>query len=331
MKPTVMVLGATGFIGAHVARRLERRGFPVHATRRASSRTDHVDDVDLIWHRVDLDDPDGALDAALEACDALVDCAGYYPRSGLAVDRARRRGVRRVRHVLEACRRQRLGRVVYVSSPATLGSGGPDGEPVSESDFYVPGTVDDAYFEAKFSMEAEVYRYVDAGLPVVIAIPTAVFGPGDVKPTTGEFVVRVADGRMPALVDGQFNAVDVRDLADTLIAALEQGRPGRRYLVGGENVDISTFTRTLTDLCGADPPAYTLPGGWVRRAARITEVLGRAAGYRGPSPLIGVDLIHYARPVDDERAEGELHHAARPLESTLRDTLEWFDAHGYLR
>jgi dihydroflavonol-4-reductase len=330
MKPTVMVLGATGFIGAHVARKLDRQGFSVHATRRASSRTDHIDDVDIDWHSVDLD-RDGELAEALGPCQALFDCAGYYPKDGLRVERARRRGVGRVRRVMDACKQSGIGRVVYVSSPATMGLEGDDQGRVSESDLYVPGTVDDAYFEAKFSMEAEVYRYVDDGLPVVIALPTAVFGPGDIKPTTGEFVVRVADGRMPVLVDGRFNAVDVRDLADTLVAALQQGRPGRRYVIGGANVGIEDFTRMVTDIRGVEPPSYTLPGKWTREAARIAERLGRKVGYDGPSPLVAVDLIHFARPVESERSEGELHHSTRPLEATVRDTVEWFATHGYLR
>ena len=249
MKPDVMVLGATGFLGAHVARALDRRGYPVHGTRRESSPTEHVADVDVEWHRADLD-VEGAIDGPLEACQAVIDCAGYVPRKALEIDAAKRRGVGRLRRVFEACERADIGRIVFVSSPTTLGSEpGDGGGLLDESDFYVPGSVEDAYFEAKFSMEAEIYRYIDAGTPAVIAIPGAVFGPGDVKPATGEFLVRLAAGQIPALVEGTFNAVDVRDVAEVLVAALQKGRPGRRYVIGGENVEIRRFARMAAELC----------------------------------------------------------------------------------
>ena len=328
MKPEVMVLGATGFLGAHVARAFDRRGFGVHATRRESSRTDHLEDVDATWHRVDLD-RGGELVEALMPCDAVVDCAGYYPTDGVDIDRARRRGVGRLRRVLDACRESNIARVVFVSSPATLGIEPGEGEAMTESDFYTPGTVDDAYFESKFSMEAEIYRYVDAGLPVVIAIPTAVFGPADIKPTTGEFIVRLANGKLPFLVDGTFDAVDVRDVADGLVAALQQGRPGRRYILGGTEIDINTFAAKVAEEAGVDLPIHTLPGEWVRGAAEVGERVARKVGYRGPSPLIAMDLIHYARPVDDERARGELHHSNRDLDGTIREAVRWFRNHGY--
>lgn len=329
-KPDVMVLGATGFIGSHVARAFERRGYPVHGTRRATSDTSLVDDLDLTWHQVDLDDGDG-LDEALEACQALVDCAAVSPSNAVEIDAAKRRGVGRLRNVLDACERQRIGRVVYVSSPTTLGSDpSSDDGLLTEDDFYVPGTVEDAYFETKFSIEAETYRYLLGGLHVVNAIPTAVFGPGDANPGVSGLLIRLVEGGLPALLDGTFNAVDVRDVADTIVAALEHAHAGRRYIIGGENVGIPEFARMAAEIRGVEPPGRLLPGEPTRRAASFAEKAARALGYEGESFLTGIDMMHYARPVSSERAEGELHHDPRPLESTIRDTLDWFETHGYL-
>lgn len=331
MKPKVMVLGATGFVGGHVARALDRRGYPVHATCRAESATWHVDDVDIEWHEVDLDGGREALEEALQPCRAVFDCAGFAPQDGVAIDEARRRGGRRLRHVLDASRRARIGRVVYVSSPATLGTdpAAEDGE-LREDDFYVPGTVDNAYYEAKFSMEAEIYRYLDAGPPTVIAIPGAIFGPGDVGPSTGRLLVELARERIPALVDGTFNAVDVRDVAETLVGALKQGRPGRRYILGGENISVAAFARRAAHFCDVDPPDRVLPGRPVREGAKWIERAARAVGYEGASPLIGVDHVHFARPLCDERARNELGHDPRGIDAALQEAYEWFREHDYL-
>jgi len=331
MKPTVMVLGATGFVGSHAARAFAARGYPVRATRRASSETWHVEEMEVEWHEIDLDAEPDALAEALEPCQAVIDCAGYYPRDGIAVDRARRRGVNRLRNVLGASRRAQVGRVVYVSSPATLGTNPSedDGE-LREDDFYVPGTVDNAYHEAKFSMEAEIYRYVASGPPTVIVIPGAVFGPGDIKPTTGRFLVELARERIPALLAGTFNVVDVRDLADSLVGALREGRPGRRYILGGENVSVSEFAERAARYCDVDPPGRMLPGRPVRGAAKWLERGARALGYDGDSPLIGVDHIYHGRPLCDERARNEIGHDPRGIDAALQRAFEWFRRHDYL-
>lgn len=330
MKPKVLVLGATGFLGAHVVRELERRNFSVRAAYRAQSPRWHLEDCDPDWRRVDLDEPRG-LEEAVDGSRAVVDCSGFYPTDGVDVDEARRRGVGRLRRVLDACDEANVGRVVYVSSPATLGLSPGDGrDALAEADRYTPGEVDDAYFEVKYSMEAEIYRYVDRGTPVVVAIPGAVFGPGDVKPTSGEFLVRIANGDVPAIVGETLNVVDVRDVAETLVAAMRSGRPGRRYIMGGHNVAAESFTGSVAREAGVDPPDRHVRGEWIRPVVREGERAARRLGYDGPSPLIPFDLAHYARPLSSERAEGELGHDVRPVGATLRDAIAWFRQYDYI-
>ncbi len=329
-KPKILVVGATGFIGAHTARALAAAGYPVRATRRASSPIWHLSDVEVEWVEADLDDA-ASLSAALDGCLGVIHAAGFYPRDGVDVDAARRRGVAQMRHLLDVCLERRIPRLVYVSSPATLGAGAdPDAER-AEADLYVPGTVADAYFETKWAMEAEIYRYVRRGLPVVITIPAAVFGPGDVKPTTGELLVRLADGRLPAVVGDALDAVDVRDVADSLVRALERGRPGRRYVLGGTNTSVDDFVSLVCELAGADKPRFHLPSSPVRHLARAAERLVRRVGLDAPPMVVGVDLAVYSRPLNSDRARAELDHHSRPLRTTLADALAWFDEHGYLR
>ena len=326
MKPSVLVLGAADFLGRHVARRFDTMGYDVHGT----PRPEGGEGVDIAWHDSDLE-VDGTLQEAMEACEVVVDCAGFEPTDAFDLDGALRRGVGRLRRVLDACRRHRIGRVVYLSSPATLGVDSADGaEELTESDFYVPGSVDDAFFDVKFSMEAELYRYLNDGLPVVVAIPGALVGPGGAETATGQLIRQLAAGRLPAVIDGTFNAVDVRDLAESVVSVLERGRPGRRYILGGENVGIAEFVRRAAAACGVPPPERRLPAGLTRRATRIAERVGRRVGWRGRSALIGLDTLYYTAPLSIERAEAELDHRPRSLDGTLADTVEWLRSDGHI-
>ena len=332
-KPTVLVLGATGFLGGHVARAFDQRGYPVRGTKRASSPTWHVEDVDIEWAEVDLDADDAAdrLDDAMADAQFVVDCAAHYAADVHDIDRAKRIGVGRLRRVMDACKRQNIARYVYVSSPATLGytDGEPD-ETLDEADFYTPGSLNDAYYESKWSMEAEIYRYLLEGLSSIILIPGAVFGPGDIKPATGEFIVRLANGQVPALIGNRFNAVDARDVANTAVNAINRARPGRRYVLGGHNLDVGDFASSVADAAGVKPPTRRLPGNAVRRVASIIEKIGRGLGLVDGPMTVGLDMILYARALDIERAEGELDHQPRPIDETISDSLKWFRRNDYL-
>lgn len=328
-KPKILVLGATGFLGAHIARTLAKRGYPVRATKRSSSKTWHVADVDLEWVQADLDDPQ-SLDGALGGCLGVIHAAGFYPRDGLDVDAARRRGVGQLRNLLDACSRHRIPRIVYVSSPATLGVGaGPD-DVLDENDLYVPGTVGNAYYESKWAMEAEVYRYLRRGVPAIITIPGALFGPGDIKPSTGEFLLAVAKGRLPAVVGDALNMVDVRDAAQSIVNALERGRPGRRYILGGENLEVDDFVELIGELAGVDKPRFHLPSTPVRHLARWTERIGRKVGVDLPAMVVGVELAAFSRQLSSDRAQAELAHEARAPRRTISEALAWFAEHNYI-
>ncbi len=329
-KPKILVVGATGFIGAHITRRLRERGYPVCAGRRSNSETWHLEDVEVEWVYADLEEPESIRDA-LEDCAGVIHAAGYYPRDGLDIDTARRRGVRQLRNLLDACMEQRVARVVYVSSPVTLGVGDGEESVLDEDDYYVPGTVRNAYYETKYTMEAEIYRYVRQGLPAVVTIPSAVLGPGDLNPANGHFLLRLARGKMPAIIGHAINVVDVRDTARSIVAALERGRPGRRYVLGGENTSVDGLVELISEIASVDRPRFHLPTTAVRRLAWLAERLGRRAGFDPPPMVVGVDLIAFARRISSERAINELGHQSRPLHETIADALAWFEAHEYLQ
>lgn len=349
-RPTILVTGATGFIGQHIVQTLLKRGYSVRAMRRAGRDLPGIAASKVEWVDGDLDAPE-TLRAAMRGCPGVIHCAGFYPRDGLDMQAARQKGVGQIRNLFDECLAQRVARVVYISSPATLGVGdvskltredktgmlrpdperqAPERRGLNETDFYVPGTVQNAYFEAKWAMEAEVYRYMLRGLAAVVLVPSAVFGPGDHKPTSGEIILRIARGKMPALIGDTFNMVDVRDVADSAVTAMERGRPGRRYILGGSNLSVADFGEAVSHLAGVDAPRFHLPAAPVRGVARAAEKIGRRIGANPPAWVVGTDLMALCRPLLDERARAEIDHTARPYRQTLTDSIAWFRENNYL-
>ena len=217
-----LVIGATGLIGRHVVRELAGRRWPVRAMRRWDATADGLDfeGVDVVVG--DIFEP-ASLAEAVAGVNAVVYCAAPDPGEDNAL--ILRQSVEAIRRVLQACRDYDVDRLVLTSSASTMGRGTP-GSRLDETSFYLPGSSDDPFAEAKYAVELECYRYVADGFPVVMVNPTLVVGPG----------VDLSEyARLGVSKNQSLNAVDVRDAARALVEAIYRGRPGARYLVGGEN------------------------------------------------------------------------------------------------
>lgn len=318
-----LVLGATGFIGGQIARAACAAGFEVHGLRRRPGAVGAVGDQPLVWHEGDLSNP-ASLEAAMQGCEVLFHAAGYAPRTERSVPQAVRQGVSEMRNVLEAARRAGVRRVVYTSSLSTIGPPPPgSGRLADERDGYLPGSTGNAYYEVKWAMEHEALRATLSGLPVVILCPTAVFGPGDVKPSTSEILLRLARGQLPFGVDQETNIVDGRDVALAHIRAATQGTPGRRYIIGGHNLNVAEALRQAAEVLGVRPPRWTLSTGTVARLLRVADAV------RLPIPAT-MRAIPYWQPLNSRKGQETFGFIPRPFEETVRDTVDWFREHGYL-
>lgn len=326
----VLVLGATGFIGGQIARALVERGHSVRALRRATSSTLAIDGLPVELVRGDLRDPASLL-AAMRGVEAVFHAAGYYPPNSLTPRRSVRLAAAGMRAVLEAARAAGVRRVVYTSSLSTIGPASRGRALADERDAYLPGSVAEPYFEAKWAMEAEAYRAVAAGQDVVIICPTVVFGPGDVKPTSGVALLGLARGLMPAYIDGKTNIVDGRDLAQVHAAALDRGRSGERYIAGGHNTSVAELLQVASRVGGVRPPRLRVPSAVALLAGKAGEVAALALPRQPLLPLSeAIEMIRHGQHYDTSKAQRELGLAPRPIEDTMHDALEWFRAHGYL-
>jgi dihydroflavonol-4-reductase len=319
----VLILGATGFIGGQIARAGCEAGLDVHGLRRRAGAVGAIGDLPVTWHQGDLNDPT-SIEAAMRGCDVLFHAAAYYPyheRNPLA---AMHRAALEIRSVLAAAQKADVGRVIYTSSLTTIGQL-PAGETrlADERDEYVPGSARNAYFEAKWVMEQEARLAASMGLPVVVLIPTGVFGPGDVKPVTGQILCDLAKGRMPVGIDISFNFVDVRDVALAHIRAIKKGEAGHRYLIGGHNLNIGQALREAAQVIGVKPPQAVIPRKTVVSLVRLA----------GAVPSLVPELargIGYWQPLNCEKGWKTFGLTPRPFAEMVRDGVGWFREHGYL-
>jgi dihydroflavonol-4-reductase len=323
-----LVLGSTGCIGNNIVRACLDAGWEVRAFHRAGSATWMLEDLDLEPAIGDLADP-RSLVAAMAGCDVVFHAAAYYPLHSLDMAGSLRQAVGEMRNVLEAADQAGVGRLVYTSTLTTIGPPAEPGRLADERDFYLPGSTDSAYFECKWAMEAEAWRAAGNGLPVVIVNPTAVFGPWDVRPATGEILLNVAQGRFPVWLDLEANVVDARDVGQGQVLAAQKGQPGRRYILGGENLHVREALTIAAQEAGIRPPRWRAPLGLVRTAVKIGEALGRLPLVR-PLPLEHFKTLNEWQALNTARAREELGFETRPYVETVRDTLAWFRSHGYL-
>jgi uncharacterized protein YbjT (DUF2867 family) len=205
---TCLVLGATGFIGGHIAREAVARGWQVRALRRNPNFAGAIGDVDVEWVTGDVNNRSTLIEA-MRGCEMIFHSAGAYPHGTRQIDRDVQSALNQMRNVIAVARDSKPDRLIYTSSFTTIGLPGDPDRLADERDLYRPGTAGDAYYEAKWAMEVEA---LNSGLPTVVLNPAAVFGPGDVHLSVSEIVIMAAKGRVPFYFDATFGAIDVRDV-----------------------------------------------------------------------------------------------------------------------
>jgi len=325
-----LVTGATGFVGAAVARALIREGWEVRALARKGSDRRNVQHLPLTVIEGDLADR-ASLDRALAGCDALFHVAADYRLGAFDPEQLYQTNVEGTRRILEASRQAGVGRVVYTSSVATVGIPA-DGTPGKENTPVGVADMIGHYKRSKFLAEQVAREAAVAGLSVVIVNPSTPIGPGDVKPTpTGQLVLDAAAGRMPAYVDTGLNVVHVDDVAAGHLLAFHRGRPGERYILGGQDLTLREILFEIAGIVGRKPPTVRLPTGVVLPMAYVAEGFARLTG-RAPGRLTveGVKMSRKRMFFSSDKARSELGYTWRPPIEALRDAITWLRSQGAL-
>ena len=325
----VFVTGATGFVGHHVARALAAEGSDLRLLVRKSSNLDNLAGIRGETVVGDLLAPE-SLRTALAGCDAVMHVAADYRlwiRDPAAMYKANVDGTR---ELLRMAREAGVPRVVYTSSVATMHFR-TDGLVINED---TPVSLKDMvghYKRSKFLAELEAIKAAGAGQEVMILNPTSPIGTNDWKPTpTGRIILDFLNGKFPAYMDTGLNLVDVAEVARTHVAALTAGTPGKRYILGGENLTLKQILDKMSAITGIPSPTVEIPFAVAATYAFFEEwITGRI---RGKEPRATLEEVRMGRKkmfASSAHAQQELGFRIAPVYPAMRAAIEWFRAHGY--
>ncbi len=317
-----VLTGATGLLGGNLAIELLNQGHAVRATKRSSSRIDHLSAFDIEWVDASLGGTD-SLRAAFDGADVVFHCAAQVSVRATVTPHLQRTNVDGTQHVLDAL--PATARLVHCSSTAAIGVS-EDGQPCTEDSPFnmVEAGLGDGYVLTKKASE-DLVRAAD--VDAVVVNPTFMFGPYDAKPSSGSLIIDVARRRTPGYTDGGNNFVDVRDVARGMVRAAEVGRRGERYILGGLNLSYRDIFLRIAEAAGTKPPDLRLPR-WVAQIGGWAGDLGELI--TGNEGLINSNTIRWGYCSDFKfssgKAEQELDYTKSDLDQAIRDAIAWFRA-----
>jgi dihydroflavonol-4-reductase len=328
MSDVALVTGASGFVGSAVARALVARGLTVRVLMRPNANRLNIAQLHCEAVAGDMRDADSML-AAMKGARYLFHVAADYRLWARDPGEIERNNFAGARATMGAALKAGVERVVYTSSVAALN---PGTSAVDETSRHTPQSVIGAYKRSKLVAEREVERLVrEEALPCVIVAPSTPIGPRDIKPTpTGRVIVEAASGRMPAFVDTGLNLVHVDDVAQGHLLALDKGRIGENYILGGTDVALETILGDIAFLSGRRAPSLKIPRAPLFPLAWAAEAFARVTG---KEPFLTADALRMSRYrmfFSSEKAKRELGYTARPYKEGLKDALIWFRDNGYL-
>ncbi len=326
---TTLVTGAAGYIGSAVVRELLDKGKEVRCLVRKTSRLKNLEGLDVEPVYGDIRDMD-SLHRAVDGCDNVYHLAAIYanwlPDAGLMYQ-VNEEGTR---NVLTACETAGVKKVVYCSSVAALGAHGKN--PADESAVFNLNSTKDNYYISKYRAEQVALEFVRRGLPVIIVNPANPIGPGDIAPTpTGALIISILRGKLPGYVDGGINLIDLTDCARAIVAAMEKGKAGEKYVLGNRNVSIKEYFDLIVKVAGrGKSPFIKMP----RRVAVFSgygyQLLARITGQ---PPITSASWVRVGSRYswwDCSKAREQLDLGQRPLEESIADAVKWFEESGYI-
>jgi dihydroflavonol-4-reductase len=326
---TVLVTGASGFLGGHVARLLADRGDRVRVLLRPASVGRDFGGLHVDVVTGDLRDAP-SLARAVENVHTVFHVAADYRLWARNPGEIYESNVTGTRNLLEAARAAGVTRFVYTSTVATVAVPHGDALP-SEATVATLDQMIGHYKRSKWLAEQEALKAAKSGMHVVIVNPTTPVGPGDSKPTpTGRTIVDFLNGRMPAYVETGLNWVPVEDAAAGHLLAAERGVVGERYILGSENLSLKQVLDLLAAVSDRPAPRVRLPHAFALAAGYTDAAISRLLRREPRIPLEGVRMARHSMFVDAGRARRELGFAPGPVSEALGRAVTWFRANGYV-
>ena len=327
---TVLLTGATGFLGASLARALLAQGHAVRALVRPGAQRETLAGLDIAYALGTVTDQKSLI-YAMAGVGAVIHAAADYRIFVPDPGRMRETNVIGTAAVMQAALEAGVPRIVHVSSVATLRPR-EDGSPATEADWAMPEEAIGPYKRSKTEAERIVEAMVErVKLPAVIVNPSTPIGPYDRRPTpTGRLILEAARGKMPAYVETGLNLVHVADCAAGVVAALDHGAVGERHILGGQDVSLAEMLRFIAEKRSHRAP-FRLPRAPLFPLAWAAERMARFTGKEPMLTLDGLRMAGHHMFFSAEKARRVLHFEARPWQEGVLDAIAWFEGAGMLK
>lgn len=323
----IAVTGANGHVGANLVRTLLAAGHDVRAITHSNRRG--IEELPLEFVEADVRDPAALVDA-FAGVERVFHLAANINISPGNEDEVEAVNIGGVRNVVAACLQNKVKRLVHFSSIHAF-SAHPRSETVDETRALNDGMSGPPYDRSKAGGEREIKKGIERGLDAVVVNPTAILGPHDYSPSRmGLVLLDLYHRRLPALIDGGFDWVDVRDVVAGAIAAGERGRTGEKYLLSGIHKSVAELAKLTQELTGVRAPRFVSPMWLARVGAPFATAAARVLQ---KEPLFTSRSLHALRNhqlVSHAKATRELGYEPRPLRQTITDTYDWFREAGRL-
>lgn len=324
-----LVIGGTGIIGNHVVRSLLARGIDVRVLSRGKTPSKNLEGLQVEIFQGDFTEPD-TLNSALKDCEWVFHAASYYPTHTFELKKHVAQALHGINTVLKAVSQNRIERFVFTSSLTTIGRPAYFGNEASEKNPYDFTKHPHPYFACKWVMENRVLEEAQKGMPAVVVNPTGCFGPYEMKDERMCLIPQLAKGKIPALIPGLINVVDVADVGEGHVLAALKGRIGERYILGGHNITTKELLSLICKVAQVKPPRFVLPISLAVALAGCAEWISHYLFHTiSPFPLLSVRFIQYAQAMTSQKAIEELGYSPSPIEPCLKNGLDWFRSIGY--
>ncbi len=324
--------GATGFLGSAILRRLTLEDADVKVLIRQNSNRSNLKGQNAEICFGDLLDIK-SLEKAVRGCNILIHTAADYRIWAQNPDEIIESNVQGTKNIMAVAGSAGVSKIIYTSSVAALGSSRTPGGTTEDT----PSSIEEkigTYKKSKFLAEMDVLEmHKNDGLPVIIVNPSAPIGPRDIKPTpTGQLVVRAASGKIPVYVDSGLNVVHVDDVADGHLLAMQRGKEGERYILGGENLTLLQILTIIADITGQKPPNVKIPHELALSIAYVSELWARYISHN--EPFATIDSVKMAKKpmfYNSHKAITELGYKTRPIKQAFVESINWYKEYGYIK
>ncbi len=319
--------GATGHVGASLARMILAQGRSVRILIRNDLRA--IEGLDVETVTGDILEPESLMKLC-EGVDTVFHLAARISITGSDGGMVEEVNINGTKNVIEACLRSRVKRLIHFSSIHAYCSE-PHDEIIDETRRFALDRDEFPYDRSKAIGQMEVLKAVDRGLDAVVLNPTAVLGPHDYKPSRmGEALINIYRNHYPALVDGGYNWVDARDVAACALTAEKKGRKGESYLISGQWRHVCDISRIISELYDRNTPTFATPMWLCTFPAHVVLAFSKLLDYSPKFTPYSLKTVRSHRNISHEKATREFGYTPRPIEETIRDSIDWFRSRGVL-